>query len=49
MEERKWSPSTGVQVDSGTFTCIEGSAPSHAWGMGGWVVDRPLRCYAHLP
>ena len=25
LEGRKWSPSTGV--DSGTFTCIEGSAP----------------------
>ena len=39
----KWSLSTGV--DNGTFTCIEGSAPRHAWGLGGWVADLPLRCY----
>ena len=32
-------------VDSGTFTCIEGSAQRHAWGLGGWVADRPRRCY----
>ena len=32
-------------VDSGTFTCIEGSAQRHAWGLGGWVADRPPRCY----
>ena len=32
-------------VDSGTFTCIEGSAKRHAWGLGGWVADRPPRCY----
>ena len=24
---------------------IEGSAPRHAWGLGGWVANRPLRCY----
>lgn len=32
-------------VDSGTFTCIEGSAQRHAWRLGGWVADRPPRCY----
>ena len=32
-------------VDSGTFTCIEGSAQRHAWGLGGWIADRPPRCY----
>ena len=40
MEGRKWSLSTGV--DSGTFTCIEGSAPRHAWELGGWVTDCAL-------
>ena len=43
MEAWKWSLS--IRVDSGTFTCIEGSAPRHAWGLGGWVADGPLRCY----
>ena len=32
-------------VDNGTFTCIEGSAQRPAWGLGGWVADRPPRCY----
>lgn len=32
-------------VDSGTFTCIEGSAQRHAWGLGGWVSYLPLKCY----
>ena len=32
-------------VDNGTFTCIEGSAQRHAWGLEGWVADRPPRCY----
>ena len=41
MEGWKWSLSTGV--DSGTFTCIEGkgSTPRRAWGLEGWVADRP--------
>ena len=41
MEGWKWSLSTAV--DSGTFTCIEGkgSTPCRAWGLGGWVADRP--------
>ena len=29
-------------VNVGTFTCIEGSAPRHAWEIGGWVADRAL-------
>ena len=39
----EWSLTIGV--GSGTFTCIEESAPRHAWGLGGWVADRPMRCY----
>ena len=39
----EWSLTTSV--GSGTFTCIEGSAQRHTWGLGGRVADRPLRCY----
>ena len=51
MERRKWSLSKGV--DSSIFTCIEGSAPNHAWGggggrVGGWVADYPLRCFIQM-
>ena len=38
----KWSLFTGV--DSDTFTCIKDREPYHAWGLGGWVNGRPLRC-----
>ena len=24
---------------------IQGSASRHAWGLGGWVANLPLRCY----
>ena len=40
--EGKWLLSIGV--DSDTFTSIKDRAPYHAWGLGGWVNDRPLRC-----
>ena len=35
----KCSLTTGA--DSSIFTCIDGSAQRHAWGLGGWA----LRCY----
>ena len=36
-----WKLSLSIGVDSGIFTCIEGSTPRRAWGQGGWVADRP--------
>ena len=30
--------SLSTEVDSGILTCIEGSAPRHGQGRGGWVV-----------
>ena len=36
-----WKLSLSIGVDSGIFTCIEGSTPHRAWGQGGWVADRP--------
>ena len=46
MERWKWSLSKGV--NSSIFPCIEGSAPHHAWGVGGWVADYPLRCFIQM-